>query len=185
AAAARAEAARQQAASRSASRPAISTYVPPAPTYTPVSNGTSWTPSSYYSVPNYGGVDPWGFYWGECVSYAAFKVRTSTAWTDFINNYTDRGTSVHFGNAVEWGAAAQALGIPVNTTPTVGSIAWRTSGAAGHVAYVTAVHPNGTIDVAEYNMLVYHGFDVRTNIAWWTGGTYGFAGFIHFEQSRP
>ncbi len=145
-------------------------------------NGSSWTPGSYSSVPNYGGVDPWGFYWGECVSYAAYMVRSRTAWSDFVNNYTDRGTSVHFGNAVQWGAAAQALGIPVDTHPSVGSIAWRTSGYAGHVAYVTAVHPNGTIDVAEYNYTYYHGFDVRKNIAWWNGE---FAGFIHFESTRP
>jgi len=182
AAAARAEAARQRAAasadnssSRSATRAPIST------SYSLYSNGGSWTPGSYSSVPNYGGVDPWGFYWGECVSYTAFKVRTTTRWTDFINNYTARGRSVHFGNAVEWGAAAQAIGIPVNTHPSVGSIAWRTSGSAGHVAYVTAVHSDGTIDVAEYNYSYYHGFDVRTHVAWWNGGSGGFAGFIHFE----
>ncbi|AZZ41970.1 hypothetical protein C0Z11_06425 [Acidipropionibacterium jensenii] len=137
---------------------------------------TSTTPRSYSSVPSSGGVDPWGFYWGQCVSYVAWQVRSNTGHSNFQNMY--RG--VHFGNAENWGSAARSLGITVNSTPTVGSVAWRTSGSAGHVAYVTAVHSNGTIDVSEYNFLVTSGFDTRSNVNWQSGGSSGFDGFIHF-----
>jgi uncharacterized protein YgiM (DUF1202 family) len=142
------------------------------------SSGTviSSTPRSYSSVPSYGGVDPWGFYWGQCVSYVAWQVRSNTSHSSFQNIYN----GVHFGNANNWASAARSLGITVNNTPTVGSVAWRSSGSAGHVAYVTAVHANGTIDVAEYNFLVREGYDTRSYVNWNSGGSSGFDGFIHF-----
>lgn len=34
--------------------------------------------------------DPNAFYWGECVSYAAFMVKTTTQYTDFNNNWKAR-----------------------------------------------------------------------------------------------
>jgi surface antigen len=136
----------------------------------------SSTAGSYAAVANYNGVDPWGFYWGQCVSYAAWKVRTTTDWSSF-QNYTN---GVHFGNAVNWGAAARAIGVRVDTSPSVGSVAWRTSGYAGHVAWVTAVHGDGTIDVSEYNFEVPGGFDTRSHVNWSAGGSTGFDGFIHF-----
>ncbi len=156
---------RSSSVSRSSSRPSVS---------------YSYTASSYSMVASYGGVDPWGFYWGQCVSYAAWKVRTTTSFSNFRNNYTYGGTSVHFGNAVEWAAAARAIGVSVNTHPTVGSIAWRASGSAGHVAYVTGVNGDGTINISEYNFLVPGGFDTRSHVVWWGGGSSGFDGFIHF-----
>jgi surface antigen len=137
---------------------------------------SSYTAGSYSAVANYNGVDPWGFYWGQCVSYAAWKVRTTTSWSNF-QNYTN---GVHFGNAVNWGYAARQIGVRVDTHPSVGSVAWRTSGSAGHVAWVTAVHSDGTIDVSEYNYLVSSGFDTRSHVDWSAGGSQGFVGFIHF-----
>jgi len=139
-------------------------------------NGSSSTPRSYSAVPGKGGVDPWGFYWGQCVSYVAWQVRLNTSNANFQNVYK----GVHFGNASNWASAARSLGITVNTTPTVGSVAWRQSGFAGHVAYVTAVHANGTIDVAEYNFSVSEGYDTRRNLNWRGGGSSGFDAFIHF-----
>lgn len=150
----------------------------------PVGTSGAWDASSRY-LTRIGGsqVDPWGFYSYECVSFAAFMVRTTTGYGGFQNNYTLHGTSAHFGNAVEWAAAAQDLGITVDTTPAVGSIAWRSTGRAGHVAYVTAVHDDGTIDIAEYNFGTYHGFGQRTHVYWRGGSSSGFDGFIHFERS--
>lgn len=127
-------------------------------------------------MPSNGGVDPWGFYWGQCTSYAAWKVRTTTSWASF-QNYID---GVHFGNAENWGSAARQLGITVNTTPTVGSIAWSTAGSAGHVAYVTGVNSDGTINVSEYNFRVPEGYGTRSHVDWRAGGSGGFTGFIHF-----
>lgn len=137
---------------------------------------SSSTAGSYGAVANYNGVDPWGFYWGQCVSYAAWKVRSTTNWSNFQNDTN----GVHFGNAVNWGAAARAIGVRVDTSPSVGSVAWRTSGYAGHVAWVTAVHGDGTIDVSEYNFEVPGGFDTRSRVNWSSGGSAGFDGFIHF-----
>lgn len=127
-----------------------------------------------------GAIDPWSFYWGECVSYAAWMVRSTTRYTDFTNNWTHNGVSAHFGNAAEWPAAARAVGIPVDQTPAVGSIAYRSSGTWGHVAFVTAVHPDGSIDVSEYNHAAHHRYGERTQVDWRATGE--FTGFIHFEQ---
>jgi surface antigen len=65
-------------------------------------------------------------------------------------------------NAGDWDRTAPALGIPVNTTPTVGSAAqWFNNGdggrfKVGHVGMVTAVFPDGSIDIAQYNLLEDH-----------------------------
>lgn len=127
------------------------------------------------------GVDPWNFYWGECVSFTAWKVRTTTRHQTFTNNWTGpNGATAHFGNAKEWEAAGRAVGIPVDTTPAAGSIAVRRSGTAGHVAYVTKVHPDGKIDVAEYNFSARHAYGTRANLDWKNSGEFDV--FIHFEQ---
>jgi surface antigen len=58
---------------------------------------------------------------------------------------------LNWGNAADWIVDAEAAGLPLGTTPRVGSIAvfpradgvWA-FGAAGHVAFVTAVSADGT-----------------------------------------
>ena len=91
------------------------------------------------------GVDPWGFYKGQCTSFVAWRLndRNNIA---FSNYY--RG--VHWGNAYNWDNAARSTGITVNSTPTVGSVA-QTDAGSGHVAWVAAVHTDGTVTVEEYN----------------------------------
>lgn len=65
-------------------------------------------------------------------------------------------------NAGDWASTAPALGIAVNGTPTVGSAAqWNNNGdggrfKVGHVALVTAVFPDGSVDIAQYNLLEDH-----------------------------
>jgi surface antigen len=56
------------------------------------------------------------------------------------------------GNANEWAVNAQAQGIEVTNTPTVGSIA-QTSGDSylGHVALVESLNPDGSFVVWEMN----------------------------------
>ena len=127
------------------------------------------------------GVDPWSFYWRECVSYTAWMVRTTTGHSAFVNNYTLNGRTAHFGNAQEWPAAARVVGIPVDTTPAVGSIAVRMTGTWGHVAYVTKVHPNGNIDVSASHYASPHVYGVRTDVDWRASGA--FDQFIHFETT--
>lgn len=122
------------------------------------------------------GVDDWNFYWGECVSFTAWKVRTTTKHKDFTNNWK----GAHFGNANEWEAAARQAGITVDTNPAPGSIAVRRSGTAGHVAYVTKVHPDGKINVSEYNFGARHAYGTRSDLDWKADGSFDV--FIHFEQ---
>jgi surface antigen len=71
----------------------------------------------------------------NCTLYAAYR--------EALNGAPDPG---NLGNAADWAANARAEGIPVDGTPTVGSIADWTGpnqlmgvGPAGHVAYVEVV----------------------------------------------
>lgn len=107
----------------------------------------------------------WGFN-RECVSFVAWKiywnsggriVPTGTAvpsdWATYSINVDQ-----DYGDAGNWAAYARSIGVPVNGTPTPGSVAQWDFGSdngqfpVGHVAYVTAVFPDGSIDLAQYNL---------------------------------
>jgi surface antigen len=118
------------------------------------------TSTSTYSAAAY----PWatqdgwvsdghGYYEAECVSFAAWAVRTDgrahTKSPDFL------------GNANLW------TGAYVDTVPQVGDVAqWdggrSGAGSVGHVAYVTAVNADGTVTINEYNWGNFHRFNART-----------------------
>ncbi len=123
------------------------------------------------------GVDPWLFKWGECVSYAAWMVRTISPHKDFVNNWH----GAHFGNAQEWAAAARQAKITTDKKPAAGAVAQRMSGTYGHVAYITKVNANGTFDVNEYNFAAHHKFGVRKNVR--IGNQFDWV--LHFEQKGP
>lgn len=55
------------------------------------------------------------------------------------------------GNANAWARNAAAAGYVVNRTPAAGAIFQTTSGWYGHVGYVEAVNPDGSIVVTEMN----------------------------------
>ena len=123
-----------------------------------------------------------GTYWGynrECVSYAAWELyrmnggtQTPTGtgpgsipsdWSTYSIDVSDT-----YGDAGDWATHARANGVPVNDTPTEGSIAewnrWSNTSTGqpdvnnldamqyGHVAVVTAVNSDGSIDIAQYNL---------------------------------
>jgi len=114
-----------------------------------------------YPYKGQSGVDPWGFYKGYCTSFAAWRMNRNAGMGSFTN-FMDGG---HFGDAGNWGANAQKIGIPVNTTPAVGAIAWwgyGTISTLGHVGYVEAVNADGTIVVEDYNYTVPLGYTRRT-----------------------
>ena len=80
--------------------------------------------------------------WGQCTWY----VKNLCPW---VGNY--------WGNALDWEASASASGFVVNSTPAVGSVAVFAPGAAGasgygHVAVVTAIIDNDTIEIYEGNV---------------------------------
>lgn len=78
-----------------------------------------------------------GYDFGYCTWYVASQISVPANW----------------GNASTWAYYAALSGWKVNGRPTVGSIAQTAyaAGGEGHVAIVTAVHPNGTITVREMN----------------------------------
>ncbi|MGV0169014.1 LysM peptidoglycan-binding domain-containing protein [Furfurilactobacillus sp. WILCCON 0119] len=61
----------------------------------------------------------------------------------------------YLGNGNAWGASAANRGLSVSTTPTAGSVAYF---GYMHVAYVTSVNGNGTVNIIEGNFegLAYH-----------------------------
>lgn len=88
--------------------------------------------------------DGYGYYEGECTSFAAWALRN-----DGLHHVS---SSSYLGNANAWTAGV------TESTPHVGDIAqWdpNHSGAdsTGHVAYVSEVYGDGTIQVEEYNWL--------------------------------
>lgn len=118
-----------------------------------VSTGYPWASDTT------GGHDPWGFTMRECVSYVAWRL--------------DRvGRPIHtrqgWGSASGWDDVARRRGVTVTSRPAVGSVAqWNagessrfisgsargtfTAGSYGHVAWVTGVYSDGSVQVAQYN----------------------------------
>lgn len=97
-----------------------------------------YTGASYYS----NSPDPWGMYKRQCVSFAAWKVASSGRVMPYWGGR---------GNANLWDDNARSSGIPVDSNPTVGSVAVDNSGYYGHVMFVEEVYGDGTILVSQYN----------------------------------
>jgi surface antigen len=90
-------------------------------------------------------VDRWMMNSCNCTSYVAWALEANDQRTDwFVPGSMD---------AWNWANVARRADIPVGITPRVGAVAvWpKLSKPYGHVAYVTAVHRDGTFDVSEYN----------------------------------
>jgi surface antigen len=97
-----------------------------------------------YPYCNYaldGGVDPWGMYYRECVSYTAWRV---------YNAYGNMPYWGGHGNANQWVNNAINAGIPTGSTPKVGSVGVSFGGYYGHVVWVEAVNGN-TVFYSDYN----------------------------------
>lgn len=112
--------------------------------YTASSDGSNGGyPSIWANAPMNSYVDSWGMYSRQCVSYVAFKVASV---------YGNMPYWGGVGNANQWPGNARAAGIPVGTTPKAGAVGVVSSGQYGHVAWVEAVNPNGTIRISHYNV---------------------------------
>jgi surface antigen len=140
--------------------------------------GVNDYPSNLASAPKDSVIDPWDFYNRECTSFVAWRLNHNEG-ISFTNHYK----GAHFGDAYTWASAAESLGIPVNGTPTPGSVAvypssLAGSGGAGHVAYVLSVNNSaGTVTLEEYNFNVVGGYDQRTQAISALGVQY-----IHFTS---
>ena len=99
-----------------------------------------------------------GFYYRNCTDFAAWL--RGLTWASF------RFPSGK-GNAVDWKAYARNARLIVASTPSVGDIAWWGAEVAdgyGFVAVVTAVAPNGSVTIAEYNANGQGDYDLIPNV---------------------
>lgn len=96
------------------------------------------------SLPLDGGVDPWGMYNRECVSYTAFKVAQSGR---HMPNWGNTGPA----NAIQWLDRAAEDGIPYDRNPRRGDVAILPIGYYGHAMYVERVSGN-QVYVSEFNL---------------------------------
>jgi surface antigen len=109
-------------------------------------------------------IDPWMMSSCNCTSYVAWALKANdqrTSW--FVPGSMD---------AWNWPNVARRSGVPVGSVPKVAAVAvWpKLSPPYGHVAYVTAVHRDGTFDVSEYNLGPTFGYprftyDARRDVA--------------------
>ena len=132
--------------------------------------GNGGYPSIWANSPQDSMVDNWGMYNRECVSYVAWKVESTGRFMPYWGG---------IGNAYQWIGNARNAGIPVDNTPTVGSVAvWDSNdglGFLGHVAFVEVVNGDRSIEVSQYNFV--HGTFSRMHVS---GGEVNGLDFIHF-----
>jgi surface antigen len=124
--------------------------------------------------------DTWRFWNRECTSFVAWRLHTRNGFE--LNNDYDRDGTLDFGNASNWASAAYSFEFPVDDTPAVGAVAWR----SGHVAWVESVG-NGTVTIEDYN-----GVDSNHNGVFGDDGTYSTRQektsafqYIHFKDLDP
>jgi surface antigen len=119
--------------------------------------------------------DSWNFYQGQCTSWVAYRLNEFKG-IGFTNAY--RGKA--WGDALTWGTAARSLGIAVNGTPAVGSVAWYQTGQFGHAAYVEKVNSPTSVVISEMNYDYQNGFLVHTIT---TSGVWP-TGFMHIADRQ-
>ncbi len=129
-------------------------------------------PEKYKNAAKDSLVDEWNFYNRECTSFTAWCLNSRNG-VHFTNQY---GGALRWGNAMYWGTVAQGLGITVDRSPAIGSVAWWNTGNYGHVAWVKAIN-GSNITIDEYNHGVSGGYGERTIAASSVTG-----GFIHIQD---
>lgn len=127
----------------------------------PVDKGDTYP----YPQGSTSGVDPWGYYLRQCTSYVAWMMNIQMGWKPGQPYLFSAATVGLLGNAETWAERLAARGYKVDNTPAVGAIAWwkpyagagssLIAGSLGHVAVVSAVYPDGGIDVQQYNAIPY------------------------------
>jgi surface antigen len=136
--------------------------------YGPGSNSAG----SYWTDANGNGISPYGYYYRNCTNYVAWKLQSLG-----VPDSKTRG----LGNGGQWATNANGRGgVTVNTTPAYGAAAVNTSGTWGHVAFVEAVHGDGTITVSEYNWYSNGVYDGSYHNRTGTPAALGFSQFVHF-----
>ncbi len=127
--------------------------------------------------------DQWGFVQGQCHSWAAYRLDQLNAAElrgARFDNWYRQPSGQQWGSVWHWGIAAQAAGVTIDDTPALGSLAWWKDNG-GHVAYVEAVNPDGTVQISEMNADYHNGFDFATLQR---GGRWPTGGFLHVADRQ-
>jgi surface antigen len=96
-----------------------------------------------------GGLSPLNYYYRECVDFVAWRLNRDAGSFAAPYKWVWSTLTPTGGNASQWEYAWEQHGWPISDTPIVGSVAW--FGWSNHVAYVKAVHADGTVLIEEYN----------------------------------
>lgn len=131
--------------------------------------GSDWT-QSYWTDASGNAISPYGYVYRNCTDYVAWKLQKL--------GVPESKTS-GLGNGGDWYASAEKKQVPTGDTPKVGAVAVVTGGW-GHVAYVEAVHANGTITVSEYNWPINGGYDGDFHRRTGTPASMNFTKFVYF-----
>lgn len=131
---------------------------------TPHAIGDDYPWPTMPSIDQGGGLSPLRYYYRECVDFVAWRLNRDAGVTTAPWKYTWANLTPLGGDAKDWKKNWQSHGWTVSTTPIPGSVAWwaNSSSGLGHVAYVQAVHDNGTITLEEYNWTRRHVYGTRT-----------------------
>jgi len=117
--------------------------------------------------PNPYAVDPWLYYKRQCTSFAAWKFQAVYG-RSFYNTRPGQGS------AWNWPNLARDQNYNTSSSPRAGAIVSWPIGRNmpyGHVAWVTRVNGNGTIDVEEFNWTIARGYSQRLNVEPFRYGT--------------
>lgn len=114
--------------------------------------------------------DPWGYLTRECVSFVAWRMNVQMGWKTGEPWKFSAATVGLLGNANTWGPRLAAQGYKVDNNPSNGAIAWWggavnngvITGPVGHVAVVSKVNDNGTIDIEHYNAVPPYAYSTMT-----------------------
>ena len=105
-----------------------------------------------------GGLSPLNYFYRECVDFVAWRLNRDAGSTSAPYKWDWHNLTPSGGNAYQWKYNWDRNGWASGTTPEVGSVAW----FGYHVAYVSAVNPDGTVTLEEYNYASDHLYGTRT-----------------------
>jgi surface antigen len=123
------------------------------------------SPSTSYPYSIASRIGPWGFPTRHATDYVAWRLyEHDVAFQKAMTG--PNGRTADFGEPAGWAASAARIGLKVDGLPAPGSVAqWNAgeggAGPDGHVAYVEAVNPDGSVLVSEFDWSVEYGYSER------------------------
>lgn len=94
--------------------------------------------------------------------YNGYDFGYCTWWVATLRAKAGNPLPSNLGNASTWARRAAAFGLATGTTPRVGAAVVTSTSREGHVAYVLAVNPDGSILISEMNHVGWNRTDTRT-----------------------